>query len=391
MHELRAPAADFIVDTSRGSVVTVHVPLTRPGVVTHWSLTFFDAHNSPKASRPVRCDVLLGDCVAAADLAIPWTCNGASRAGAGDVTMVFPVFEYPWDLLYGSREGASISAKSTVQRLEAWSKRRIEDARVTFVFHAGATTAKRMQLGSINVFGVVTSPLHAQEELWRLQMNHHLHQYRDLVPFVLGAHAPVAAEAPLESLSPAQDDDVQRALAPLDAEEAFLREVALTDVDSLLSLLMLEAKRVSLGLSQSQRNTCLYRAGRRVCAYDPRKLLFHRDAYVEQLIRQSIPSSFLECAMGPSCRGKALTLSVSRNQPCFQCRKRFCNRCMEETFLLEATDGVAPVCFACSGEIEQERGLLVQLQRHKKLELATADSAADIGKRLVPSHTHKLV
>jgi hypothetical protein len=117
--------------------------------------------------------------------------------------------------------------------------------------------------------------------------------------------------------------------------------------------------------------------------YDPRRFLGARDPVIDEMKRSSVPSSFKVCSSGPSCRSQdRLTLSIARNRLCAQCLKRYCAKCMEETVLLEGRwSSASAVCFSCGGELEQERQMLLQLQRNDKFSDPPAESSEDMACR----------
>lgn len=136
---------------------------------------------------------------------------------------------------------------------------------------------------------------------------------------------------------------------------------------------------------QVERDEALYKAGFSLPLFDPRRLLGCRDPMIDEAKRAAVPSSFASCASGPSCRSQdRLTLSISRNRLCAQCCRRFCSKCMEETSLLESRSTAAKlVCFACFGEQEQERQMLLALQRSNKFSDESPESSEEMACRHV--------
>ncbi len=263
-------------------------------------------------------------------------------------SVVFKIPQRPWDLYFNERERVS----------------RLEDSVAEIVFASDLPCS-----GTVWLFGSVGVPMSAaaaQAELWKRRVMHALRPEKTLVGYIGGDTTTAYSSQVNERASEEQT-------------MLYLQHARSTDDSSLLSLLTLEAKRVSIGLTQDERDQALFCAGLSVCAYDPRKLLGFRDPAIEELKRSAVPASFLQCASGPSCRGQdGFTLSIARNKLCFQCLKKFCAKCMQETVLLEGRlSNTSPVCFSCCGEIEQERQLLLQMQRSNKYSEAPTESSEE--------------
>lgn len=348
--------------------VMVDIPLYQPAAVTHWCISFPFMDEAP---RPSHCDVFLGGKCVMFRVELPRAIF--VKGGGSQVAMIFKLPPRAWEM-YGFLQ-------------ERERSQRVEDSVIRFVFYKASIADTSMQLGVISVFGsvgVAVDAASARSELWRMQVMHSMKPVSSIVRYVLNNTASALGDARMdeggqESLQKKSQEDS----ASESAKDEYLEAAKRVDDTSLLALLKLESRRISLGISQDERDLLLYVAGLNICAYDPRKLLGSRDKSLEDLLRAAVPSSFMSCASGSQCRSKdGFTLSIARNKPCHQCRKRFCSKCIEEVMLLESrVSSMSQVCFACRAKIDEEKELLLELQRSEKFAEVRTESSEEIAFR----------